>query len=204
MAMTQFGDEEVWAQACIEEALPEAMVEQHDDGSSSSMYDLTITYPGGSTDAVEITTAADPKYVELAKALDKKVRHWQVQGLRGTWWVRVLPSARAGELRQQLPGILRGLESDDVREIRGNRSSPQALVATLGRLGVVAASQAVANHEGRVFVMAEAAPERMGGTHQPRETLWLPGLGSGWPNRLDPIISKSSLLQALVSSTYLS
>ena len=163
MAMTQLGSEEVWAKACIEEALPKAIVEQHDDGSSRSMYDLTITYPGGSIGAVEITTAADPKYIELAKAIDKKARHWQVQSLRGTWWIRLLPSARAGELRQQLPGILRGLESDGVREILGNRSSPQALVATLGRLGVIAASQAIANYEGRVFVIAEAAPERMGG-----------------------------------------
>jgi hypothetical protein len=161
--MTKLRPEEVWAKACIERALPKATVCQRDDQSENSMYDLAIVYPDGSTGAVEVTTASDEKYVELAKALDKKVRHWQVPGLAGTWWVRVLPSARAGDLRQQLPGILRGLESGGVKDIRGNRSLPDALVTKLGKLGIVAASQAITTHEGRVLVTAEQAPELMGG-----------------------------------------
>ena len=161
--MTKLGYEELWAKACIEQALPGATVKQHDDGSEPSMYDLTIVHPAGPIGAVEVTTAADPKYVALAKALDQKVRRWQVEGLTGTWWVRVLPSAIAIDLRQQLPSILRGLESDGVREARGSKTSPDAVAVTLGKLGVIAANQAAENHQGRVFVIAESAPERMGG-----------------------------------------
>jgi hypothetical protein len=161
--MTQLGGEELWAKACIERALPEVTVCQHDDGSKPSMYDLTIVYPDGSRGAVEVTTAADRKYVELAKALDEKARQWQVPGLTGTWWVRVLPSARANDLRQQLPGILRGLESDDIADIRGNRSSHDALVAKLGKLSIVAANHAMTPRDGRVLVTAEQKPELMGG-----------------------------------------
>jgi len=161
--MTQLGGEELWAKACIERALPEVTVCQHDDGSEDSMYDLTIVYPDGPTGAVEVTTAADQKYVELAKALDEKARQWQVPGLTGTWWVRVLPSARANDLRQQLPGILRGLESDGIADIRGNRSSHDALVAKLGKLSIIAATQATTTHVGRVFVIAEQTSELMGG-----------------------------------------
>ena len=142
-AMTQLGDEELWAQACIQQALLDARVEQHDDGSRPGMYDLRIVYPDDSVAAVEVTIAGDPKYIELGKELDRKAKHWHVAGLRGSWWIRVLPSARLRELRQQLPDILRSLELDDVRNIRGNRSSPNTLVKLIGKLNILL-QQAVA------------------------------------------------------------
>jgi hypothetical protein len=162
--MTTIRPEEIWAKACIEQALPGARVCQHDDGSESSMYDLTLTYPNGSIGAVEITRAADKKYIELSRALDKRTRRWQEPSLTGTWWVRVLPSANARDLRQQLPDILRGLESDGVTEVRGNSLSLNTLTATLGKLGIIAVTrQAVADHEGRIFVVGEVELSRMGG-----------------------------------------
>jgi hypothetical protein len=47
--MTQLGDEELWAQACMQRAFPAFLVKQHDDGSMPGMYDLEIVYPDGST-----------------------------------------------------------------------------------------------------------------------------------------------------------
>jgi hypothetical protein len=55
--MTQLGDEELWAQACIQQALPGFPVEQHDDGSKPAMYDLKIISPNGSIGAVEVPVA---------------------------------------------------------------------------------------------------------------------------------------------------
>ena len=40
-------EEEVWARDCLREALPGCAVDQYDDNSEVSMYDLTITYPVG-------------------------------------------------------------------------------------------------------------------------------------------------------------
>jgi|SRR5579875_464676 len=162
--MAKLRPEEVWAKSCIEQALPEVTVCPHDDGSADSMYDLKIVNPDGSIEAVEVTTAADRKYVELARALDEKVRRWQVPGLTGTWWVRVLPSASAKELRRQLPDILQKLEASGTERLRGSSTSPDVMAITLEKLGIIeASSEAVIEHAGRVFVIAEVAMERMGG-----------------------------------------
>ncbi|HEV2403775.1 MAG TPA: hypothetical protein VGS08_06280 [Candidatus Saccharimonadales bacterium] len=50
--VTELGDEEIWAQACIQRELPEVLVEQYDDGSKPGMYDLKIIYPDGTIGAV--------------------------------------------------------------------------------------------------------------------------------------------------------
>jgi hypothetical protein len=65
--MKELGGEELWAQACIQRALPDCRVAQHDDGSLPSMYDLEITYPDGSIGGAEVTAAADAEQVELWK-----------------------------------------------------------------------------------------------------------------------------------------
>jgi len=160
--MAQLRPEELWAKACIEQSLPGVIVQQHDDGSEDGMYDLTIVYPDGSIAAAEVTTAGDEDYIKLAKALDKKAKGWQVPGLTGTWWVRALPSARAQDLRKQLPDILGGLESSGIRRIRGDQSSPHALAAMLGKLGVSDATQAVTDQNGKVLVTAEKSSQFMG------------------------------------------
>ena len=46
-------EEEAWARDCLREALPGCVVDQHDDNSEASMYDLTIAYPDGAFGAVE-------------------------------------------------------------------------------------------------------------------------------------------------------
>ena len=67
VAMKELGAEELWAQACIQQAWPDCQVAQYDDGSRPSMYDLKITYPDGSIGALEVTAAADAEQVELWK-----------------------------------------------------------------------------------------------------------------------------------------
>ncbi|HTH47649.1 MAG TPA: hypothetical protein VMB21_09085 [Candidatus Limnocylindria bacterium] len=171
-------DEELWAQACLQQALPDARVEQHDDGSEDGMFDLKIIYSDDSAGAVEVTMAADRKYIELGKQLDRQTKDWHIPGLSGSWWVSVLPTARVQDLRQQLPAILRKLESGGVEQIHGNAKSPNALAKLIGRLQIIAAYYSSAGQAGRVFVIAEASPEKMGGYSPPTGDLVATWLGS--------------------------
>jgi hypothetical protein len=103
--MTELGDEESWAQACLQHALPEFTVGQHGDGTGPGMYDLTVIYPD-SIGAVEIT-AADVQQIRLWKLIGGRVKRWLEPGVVGGWQVRVLPSARARNLHSQVPDLLR-------------------------------------------------------------------------------------------------
>jgi hypothetical protein len=163
--MKQLGDEERWAQACIQQALPESVVEQHDDGSRSGMYDLKIFYPDESIAAVEVSAAADGKQVELGKQLYDQGQGWRVPDLAGTWWVRVSPSAQVRTLRRELPGLLYALERNGVTVIRGRRSGTNGPAALASRLCIVEARQAQVPTEyaGRIFATIEKSPEQMGG-----------------------------------------
>jgi|SRR5215472_3292021 len=104
--MTELGDEEPRAQACLQHALPELTVGQHDDGTRPGMYDHTVIYPD-SMGAVGITAAADAQQIRLWKLIGGRVKRWLEPGVVGGWQVRVLPSARARNLRSQLPDLLR-------------------------------------------------------------------------------------------------
>lgn len=104
--MTELGDKEPWAQACLQHALPEFTVGQHDDGTRPGMYKLTIIYPD-LMGAVEITAAADAQQVRLWKLIGGRVKRWLEPGVVGGWQVRVLPSARARNLHSQLLDLLR-------------------------------------------------------------------------------------------------
>jgi hypothetical protein len=188
--VTQLGDEEVWVQACMRRELSGLPVEQHDDGSRPSMYDLTITYPAGSIGAVEITAAADAQQLELWKLVGGRGKRWTEPDLVGGWQVRILPSTRGKNLRQHLPGLLLELERAGTRVVRGDSTATDRLTALAGQLGIVQAQQASTAHPGSIYVMPPEKPlEELGGfspvTGDPL-AVWL----SGWivePSRSDNI-----------------
>ena len=163
VAMKELGGEELWAQACIQQALPDCQVAQHDDGSRPSMYDLKITYPDGSIGALEVTAAADAEQVELWKLVDGRGERWIESSLVGGWLVRILPSTRARVLHRQLPDLLRELEHEGVGVIRGRRTSVDRFTASAGKLGVVEARQGRTAHPGSIYVMIDQPLEQMGG-----------------------------------------
>jgi hypothetical protein len=161
--MRPLKDDEVWARDCIRQALPGSRVDQHDDGSESGMYDFTVTYPDGTTGAVEITAAADGQQIELWKAVRPGGMPLVEPTLKGGWIVRILPSTRAKNLVRQLPGLLRGAEQAGLRTVRGNRESADQLASLAGRLGIIEASQGFVKQPGRIIVMPPERPEQTGG-----------------------------------------
>jgi hypothetical protein len=161
--MTQLGDEELWAKGCIEQALPEFAVEQHDDGSRPGMYDLKIVYPNDQIGAVEITAAADAQQIELWKLIGGRGKRWLAPKLAGGWVVEVRPSARARDLHRHLPDLLHALERDDTRAIRTGRSATDRLAALAGRLDIIQASQGPTAHPGSIYVLIERPLAQMGG-----------------------------------------
>jgi hypothetical protein len=188
--MRQLRDEERWAQACIQHALPDCSVQQHDDGSKPGMYDLKIVYPDGSTGAVEVTTAADAERVALWREVRKRDLIRQEPDLAGGWLVRVQRSARVRDLDRDLPPLLRELERDGRTVIRGVDSYAGSLEAKAARLGVIEARQSATDRKGSIYVMPpEGALEQTGGfaplTGDPL-AVWL-GDWTNHPNRSDNV-----------------
>lgn len=137
--MMDLAEEEVWARDCLRKALPGCAVDQYDDNSKASMYDLTIAYPGGAIGAVEVTAAADRQQLELWKLVEGRGKRWIEPGLVGGWIVRILPSTWATNLPRQLPDLLRRLERDGIHDVRGNKASTDQSSALAGQLSIIQA-----------------------------------------------------------------
>lgn len=161
--MSQLSDEEAWTRDCIREALPGCTVDQHDDGSQPGMYDLKVTYPGGSVGAVEVTAAADAQQLELWRLVRRRGKPWIEPTLAGGWIVEIAPSTRANKLVRQLPDLLRSLERNGQRLVRGNQASTHQPTALAGQLGVVQAMQGGTDRPGSIYIMPPQRLERMGG-----------------------------------------
>jgi hypothetical protein len=157
-------DEERWAQVCIQHSLPDCTVEPHDDGSRPSMYDLKIVYPDGSIGAVEVTTATDGERTGLWREVRKRDLIRQEPDLMGGWLVRVLRSARARDLDTHLPGLLRELERDGRKAIRGIKGSTDPFEDLAASLGIIETVQSPTDRKGSIYVMPpEGSLEQMGG-----------------------------------------
>lgn len=166
-SVKSLSNEEQWAQACVQNALPQCVVTQNDDGSRPAMYDLKLAYSDGSVGALEVTRAADQQELELWQLIGRRGRRWLVPELRGGWLVQVLPSARARLLFDRLPSLLRSLEHDDIAAIRGRRFSADPQVALASELRVFDAVQGPTAHPGSVYFMIKQPLERMGGFSPP-------------------------------------
>jgi hypothetical protein len=166
--MRPLSDEEVWARDCIREALPGCTINQHDDGSEPSMYDLTITYPDGRIAAVEVTAAVDAQPLALWKLIRRQGKPWIEPTLAGGWLVRVKPSARAKNLVRHLPDLLRDLECNGQSVVWGNQASADQASVVAGQLGIVQALQGSTERPGSIYIMPpERPPDQMGGYSPP-------------------------------------
>lgn len=197
--MSPLRDEEAWAKACIERELPHAQVDQHDDKSQPSMYDLKITYPDGVVAAVEITAAMDERQMWVRKSAQGRGERRQEPNLVGGWGVRVsAPDVPKKHFNKQLPALLRGLEQAGQIVVRGDKSSSGHLAALAGTLGVIEARQWQTAHPGSIYVM----PERPRG---PAAGYLLPDNGDPLANWLgtwiaDPAPNQSGNLAKLANS----
>lgn len=154
--------EELWAAACIEEALPGVDVRQHDDGSGRAMYDLSVHRGGHEIAAVEVTAAADPESIALWKLINGNEDRWQEPELVGGWFVCLLPTARAKVLQRQLPDLLRALELAGRTELAGDRHA-DLLSRRAAQLNIVSARQVGTTFPGSIYVTIELPTERSGG-----------------------------------------
>lgn len=116
-AMPELRPEEVFASRCIRRALGGVEVRQHDDGSEDGMFDLEVRRGDRPVAAVEVTMAADEPSIKLWRALDSG-RRLIFDDLAGGWIVALRPEARAREVLQYLPNLLRDLEAAEVHSVR--------------------------------------------------------------------------------------
>ncbi|HEX5252115.1 MAG TPA: hypothetical protein VFW14_20810, partial [Gaiellales bacterium] len=149
--------DEKFAAACIAAALGDVEVRQHDDGSSSGMFDLEILRGVG---AVEVTMAMDEDCQELWRLVNSEGR-WIRRELAGGWIIELRPSARARRLFSELPGLLREAELEGPTPV-GPRL-PERVTHALPGLGVIYASQSATQFPGSVYFTIRQPPEMMSG-----------------------------------------
>lgn len=158
-----FRREEEWLRQCIEAATPGATVTQHDDGSSNAMHDLDVWVAGARVGAVEISAAVDAQALQLWR-LVATPGQWMDPALDGGWTVTVSRIARARELKAQLPGLLRSLESQGVRRLDGRVGGAATAEREYAEsLGIVSMSQGSTDHPGSVFVPVDPLAGSSGG-----------------------------------------
>ena len=97
--MAKDRDEELWAAACIEAALPGVVARQHDDGSRASMHDLDLFRGLDRFGACEITSVADPESIALWKLMNGRRARWIEPDLQGGWMLSLSPACRAKKLK---------------------------------------------------------------------------------------------------------
>lgn len=153
VAVKALKPEEEWSRRVLAHQLG-VPVEQHDDGSLGSMYDLRVVYQDRPAAAVEITGDVDGQSVELWKLLNGRGKRWIEEDLVGGWTVTVRTNARAKLLRQQLPAVLRSLEAAGETSLEVNRWTPmQGPTLVADRLGVVSLHQAGTDFPGSIYVL---------------------------------------------------
>jgi hypothetical protein len=155
MAVKGLRGEEEWARQMVQAGLG-VVVEQHDDNSGSSMYDLGIRYPDASPGAVEVVAAAEPEQIELWNVLHRDGRTI-FPSLAGGWLVTVRVPTRAKALLNALPSLLGGLEAAGIREFDPHASGMSAeATAVAGENSIVSARQSGSDFPGSVYFTFEA------------------------------------------------
>ena len=160
--MSGLREDEQWAAACLAQELNGAEVRQHDDGSSSGMYDLDVYCDGQLVAAVEVTAAADSASIELWNLVNDEGERWMEPELDGGWTVSILPSARAKKLKAGLPGLLGRLETAGRREISRRERDPEVRKQA-SDLGVARAHQGTTSFPGSIYVTIDLPADRVGG-----------------------------------------
>jgi len=158
--------EERWAQATLQVALKEAVVEQYDDGSRPGMHDLRIRYPDGRTGAAEVTRGVHSDATALWRIIGNPGR-WIDPSIRGGWAVSVRPAARGKLLRNHLPALLRDLEADGITG--ADDSGSDQISRALRRLGIEDVHQSGTDFPGSIYPVMSLPSDQTGG--------WVPVTG---------------------------
>lgn len=155
--------EEILAARCITAEL-QVDVEEHDDGSAPSMYDLSILYPDRPPGAVEVTAAADPDSIALGRFVYDGER-WIEPDLAGGWGAALEPTARWKEVKANLPELLLGMETRGIREARPDVWwDPGPYDSALRSLGVTHLFQSEGtDYPGSIYLTIEQSLERTAG-----------------------------------------
>jgi len=162
-----------------------AAVEQRDDQSQDSMYDLRITYPSGSVAAAEVVAAADADSIELWKLVNNSDAVWVEPGLQGGWFAWLRPTARADRLRERLPTLLRDLEGRGASEVIAHQNGWTAGdldEQLVDDLGIDSLRQHDTSVPGSIYLSIQQPTERIGGLRL-RVRIGAAGLDRAVPQR---------------------
>jgi len=151
--MPQLRGEEEWARVMIETALG-SCVQQHDDGSQPSMYDLDIIGPEGVSGAVEVTAAASSAALQQWNEMNGRGR-WTVPDLLGGWVVHIRTGSSRKALDALLPSILKELEVSEVESFEVDRPPITSLEQAIAELGVTYASRGPTTFPGSVYLLLD-------------------------------------------------
>jgi glycosyltransferase involved in cell wall biosynthesis len=117
-----------------------------DDGSESSIPDMTIEYANGDKGVIEVWTDTDEKHAALSKRLTELDGNYPMENkftnLRQDWYITVSKTSNINKCEKQLPELLRRMEdhrSDflnftKTEELQGY---PEELVEHLTKLQIV-------------------------------------------------------------------
>lgn len=133
--------------ACVESALPGVKLGLHDDGARSGMYDFDLFRGTHRIGICEVTTAADGDSIALWNLVNGDDAPLIDGGLLGGWLITLRRTARARALGAELPGHLRMLESQGIRDA----DADPFLAARLRRLGVTSARRGPTSRPGSVY-----------------------------------------------------
>lgn len=107
--------EEEWAQRVITLALG-CRVEQHDDNSAPSMFDLRVGPADAPSRAIEVVGAIDE---ERTKTWNTGIAEGSIElaGVTGDWTITIEPGAMFRGLRRDLPQLLESLQASGLTNL---------------------------------------------------------------------------------------
>jgi hypothetical protein len=150
--------EEEWAKAMLEAELGTS-VEQHDDGSQPSLYDLSIKYANRDDGAVEVTTATHPGETAFWNVMIGRNGRWVDASLVGGWRVYLSTPGPWKTITQDLPTFLKALETaGETAYTLG--SAHHAFDPAATRLGVVKARQGATDYPGSIYPLPDVELDR--------------------------------------------
>jgi hypothetical protein len=115
------------------------------------MHDLEIVYPGRPPAAVEVTAAADAQLIELWNVINGREERLIYDDLQGGWLAVLMRSARARDVLQRLPILLRELERRGVRRVDPQTPPSTQDEADVAALGIESIAQSSTDFPGSVY-----------------------------------------------------
>ncbi len=125
---------EVRASRILSQVLGGAIEWMDTPSAPSGTHDFDLKLGDGRICAVEVTSSTDPSVVEFWRAVGNQ--SWPAPRLSRSWVLNVGPSAHVQTLRDQVEGLLEGLEQSGVAQFGPGKLSQSSEIKALHRLGV--------------------------------------------------------------------